>query len=286
MYIVAMIVGKGHQAELFDLDACEMPEAAARVSERWKGAMAIAPGGKRKMARRSRRKQLPLPKTGLVKRAYRKAVPSDGTRKKSNVLHARRPPHNGRHPVHVTLRLKHGLPSLRQQRLLRLFADVLHDQRKRTYKEDFRVVHFSLQTNHVHLVVEADSAKGVASGRKGYAPLRAGVSGLMIAFARRLNMMLRRKGKVWDDRYHRHDLKSPTETKRAFAYVLRNFLHHGEVGWGKGIVDPFSSAWLFEGWTEPVRPFRPSRRWAWPVCRAKTWLASRGYLRAGRIAPP
>ena len=188
-------------------------------------------------------------------------------------------------PVHVTLRLKHGLPSLRQQRLLRLFADVLHDQRKRAYNDDFRVVHFSLQTNHVHLVIEADSGKGVVSGRKGYAPLRAGVSGLMIAFARRLNMMLRRKGKVWDDRYHRRDLKTATETNRAFAYVLRNFLRHGEVGWGKGIVDPFSSAWLFEGWTEPVRPFRTSRRWAWPICRAKTWLASRGYLRVGRIAP-
>ena len=282
-----MILGEARQAALFDLDACGALDGSARASVLipWKGSIASAPGGKRNMAQRSRKKQLPLPKTGLRKRRYRKAAPRDGARKRSNVLHARRPRHDGRHPVHVTLRLKQGLPSLRQQRLLRLFADVLHDQRKRAYNEDFRVVHFSLQTNHVHLVVEADSAKGVAAGRKGYAPLRAGVSGLMIAFARRLNMMLRRKGKVWDDRYHRRDLKTPTEANRALAYVFRNFLHHGEVGWGKGIVDPFSSAWLFEGWTEPVRPFRTSRRWAWPVCRAKTWLASRGYLRAGRIAP-
>jgi len=256
-------------AEMFADDAIQQPVASTGTR------------GRTRPRRRRAPKQLALPKAGLVKRKYRR---KDAASRRSTVAHTSRPQHQGRHPVHVTLRLKHGLPSLRQQRLLRLFAEVLQAQRKRAYRDDFRVVHFSLQATHVHLVIEANSENGVTSGRKGYAPLRAGVSGLAIAFARRLNMMLKRNGKVWDDRYHRHDLKTPTETHRAFAYVFKNFLHHGEAGWGKGITDPFSSAWLFEGWADVIRPYRPSKDWAWPVCRAQTWLASRGYLRIGRLA--
>ena len=80
--------------------------------------------------------------------------------------------------------------------------------------EDFRVVHFSLQTNRVHLVVEADSARGVASGRKGYAPLRAGVRGLA-----------RRDGYRDDDQL----LARPTGTRaiRRRRLEVRSRLHEG-----------------------------------------------------------
>jgi hypothetical protein len=103
--------------------------------------------------------------------------------------------------------------------VVRLFTEVLRDQRRRRYKDDFRVIHFSIQSNHLHLIVEADTER--AKGR--YEPLRSGVSGLEIAFARRLNRMLRRKGKVWADRYHRRDLKTPTETAIGLSYVFNNY---------------------------------------------------------------
>jgi hypothetical protein len=160
-----------------------------------------------------------------------------------------------------------------------MVAEVLRDQRRRVYKDDFRVIHFSIQRNHIHLIVEADTER--AGGR--YQPLRSGVSGLEIAFARRLNMMLRRKGKVWDDRYHRRDLKTPTETAIGFSYVFNNYTHHGEWSYGEGVLDLYSSAMTFDGWEGPhVKP-HARERWRWPVCRAQTWLASKGYLKHGKL---
>ena len=58
---------------------------------------------------------------------------------------------------------------------------------------DFRVVHFSVQTDHVHLIVEADSSDG----------LRRGINGLAGRLARALNRIWRRPGAVWSDRITR-----------------------------------------------------------------------------------
>jgi putative transposase len=207
-----------------------------------------------------------------------------GTR--SSVPHARRPVHKGRHPVHVTLRAKAGLPSFRQQRVHNLIAQVLREQRRRKYKDDFRVLHFSIQADHLHLVVEADSERADPGkpGKRGYKPLRSGLSGLQIMFARRLNMMLKRKGNVWADRYHRHDLKTPREVHNGFAYVFDNYVHHGWWSSREGGVDPFSSACAFEGWDSPTIVLAESERWRYPICRATTWLASIGYLKHGRLS--
>lgn len=196
---------------------------------------------------------------------------------RSSVVHAKRPVHKGRHPVHITLRAKPGLPSFRQQRIERLITDVMRAQRRRHYKDDFRIVHYSIQGNHLHLIVEADSERAEASG---YKALRSGISGFEIAFARRLNMILRRRGKVWADRYHRHDLRSPKETRAGLAYVFRNFTHHGERSYGDGVVDLFSSAPVFEGWTKPKFEPHERERWRRPVCRAQTWLLTTGWCRA------
>ncbi|MBN9163075.1 MAG: hypothetical protein J0I07_19070 [Myxococcales bacterium] len=241
--------------------------------------------GSRTLKRRSKKgEQLTLARTGgwggKRRGAGRKKAAGGllGSRSGSRVVHAKRPVHKGRHPVHVTLRAKAGLPSFRQQRVQRLLADVLRDQRRRRYKDDFRVVHYSIQGNHLHLVVEADSERA-----EGYQPLRAGISGLAIAFARRLNMMLRRRGKIWADRYHRHDLKTPKETRFGLAYLFSNYTHHGEKSYGDGVLDIFASGCVFDGWDGPHFIPAESERWRWPICRAETWLMRQGYLVHGKL---
>jgi putative transposase len=199
---------------------------------------------------------------------------------RSRVVRTKRPVHKGRHPVHVTLRARSGLPSFRQQRVYQLFTEVLRDQRRRRYKDDFRVVHYSIQGNHVHLIVEADSERAEVAG---YKALRSGISGLEIAFARRLNMMLRRKGKVWADRYHRHDLKTPKETWFGLSYVFNNYTHHGEATYGDGVLDLCASGCVFDGWDGPHFVPHETERWRWPVCRASTWLMTKGYLAHGPV---
>ena len=70
--------------------------------------------------------------------------------------------------------------------------------------------------------------------------MRSGVSGLVIAFAKRLNqeILARRTGKVWGDRYHAHELVTPREVRNALAYVYHNYKKHGYVTYGAGVVDP------------------------------------------------
>jgi hypothetical protein len=163
----------------------------------------------------------------------------------------------------------------------KVVAEVLRGQRKRKYGGDFRVIHYSIQDEHMHFVVEADSERAAENGTK--SALRSGISGFAIAFARRLNMLLRRSGKVWADRYHRHDLRTPKEVHVGLGYVLKNCFHHGVRAIGQGMVDLFSSAWLFDGWDQPPIVFPDSERWRWFVCPAKTWLASKGWQKHGLL---
>jgi hypothetical protein len=94
------------------------------------------------------------------------------------VAHRARPEHKRRHPVHVTLRARGRLSSLREQ--------VLFFEIRRCISlassEGYRVLHFSVQKDHVHLVVEA--ADKLALGR--------GTTGLEVRVARRLNVRPRR----------------------------------------------------------------------------------------------
>jgi len=207
------------------------------------------------------------------------ARPGAGRKRRSpsarpNVAHRARPAHAHTAPVHVTVRARHGLPSFRAQRVHAMLTRVLTRQRKRAYAADFQVVHFSIQDNHVHVIVEAQHKAG----------LRAGVSGLVIAFAKRLNQLLgRARGKVWGDRYHARDLRTPTEVKNALSYVFQNWKKHGALVYGAEAVDMRSSALAFDGWSRPVATVVDTEPWRPP--RTRTWLLGTGWKRRGLLAP-
>ena len=205
-------------------------------------------------------------------------------REHSRVPHRKRPVHKGRHPVHVTLRARHGLPSFRQQLVHALVLRVLRNQRRRVYGGSFQIVHFSIQSNHLHMIVEADDGPTGAPETRKRNALRAGVSGFVIAFARRLNAMLKRKGKVWADRYHRHDLPNPHEVKTSLRYVVNNYRKHGHVTFGRGAFDYFSSAQHFDGWSEPLFDYFAEPE-PWPEVKPRTWLLALGWRRHGLIHP-
>ncbi len=181
-------------------------------------------------------------------------------RGRPNVPHAPRPPHDPRHPVHVTLRATRGIKSLRSDvafaALLQAFSIATCD--------DFRLVHFSVQTDHVHLIVEASSGDH----------LRSGLNGLTCRAARALNRALARSGPIWADRYHAHALATPREVRNGIVYVLLNFRKHLRA---PPCIDPRSSGAWFDGWVQPPpRAARPC-----PVAAAQTWLGSVGWRRGG-----
>jgi putative transposase len=202
------------------------------------------------------------------------------TRKGTWVKHRARPWHDKNHPVHVTLKVRRGIPNLRAHRVSKAIGEGLRlaatsgSAKKRARRETFRVVHFSIQPNHLHLIVEATSKTALARGMQGLA------SGL----ARRVNRELRRRGSLFADRYHAHALASPTEVRNAIVYVLKNFEKHPEPIPDRGTepregIDPCSSARWFAGWAEPMAP--PLR--LAPVTQPLTWLLRAGWKKSGLI---
>ncbi len=160
-------------------------------------------------------------------------------------------------PVHVTLRMADHGWNLRSQRSFAVIHRALAALRRRS---DVRVAHFSIQGNHMHLIVETRGERALANG----------VRALSIRIARGLNAMMDRRGPVFEDRYHAHVLRTPAEVQNAIRYVLGNFASHaarrGERV-GAAWVDPFSS----EAGSEP-RSAQPS---LWPekvTAAAGTWL--------------
>lgn len=176
--------------------------------------------------------------------------------------HRRREPHDPRCPVHVTLRASRGLPSLRGRRIFagieRAFGASSHDR--------FRLLQFSVQSDHLRLVVEADEPTRLARG----------VQGLAVRTAKAINRVLGRHGAVWAERYHAHALKTPREVRNAFVYVLNNFKKHVP---GASGLDPRSSGRWFAGWRHAIERMIGRS----PVAAPRTWLAAVGWKRRGLI---
>jgi hypothetical protein len=214
--------------------------------------------------------------------ARRKRAP--GVR--SSVPHCVRPLHDGRHPVLVTLRVRAraGLPSLRRQSVSAVLREVLRRQSRRFYAKVFHVIEHTIQDDHLHLIVEAT---GVVETGRADAPesLGLGMRGLVISLARQLNKLLGRRGKVWGDRWHGRELGSPSEVRNALVYVFRNLARHGARMFGDGIVDAFSSAPRFNGWSRPVMSSPFDDHTLWPPALPRTWMLEKGWRLLGLLDP-
>ncbi len=188
------------------------------------------------------------------------------------VSHKTRPALSAHHPVHVTVRVRPGVPRLRGFKP----AAVLKTAFVRTCdKGTFRICQFSVQGNHVHLVCEARDAMALARG----------IQGWKVSVVRQLNRHWGREGKLFDDRYHATALTSPTQVRNALCYVMQNALRHGETV-AKRAPDLFSSAWYFDGWKTDdwrERLIPPDNTDGPPVIRARTWLLRDGWRRRGLI---
>jgi REP element-mobilizing transposase RayT len=163
---------------------------------------------------------------------------------KAGVAHVRRPEFAARHPVHVTMRVLSGVGFLRGFTRRSAIENAL-----RAVKERFgmRVVHYSIQGNHLHLVVEMDEPSALSRA----------VQGLAIRLARSLNRIAGRTGKVFADRFHAHVLKTLREVVNAVPYVLENFRHHLREDVAPEGVDPCSSA----AWCPEDGPVSPPGTW-------------------------
>jgi len=198
---------------------------------------------------------------GRKKSGFRKDAP-----------HRARPELEARHPVHVSLRFRVRVDHRNRdvyniaRRVLARYLD----------RDDFRVVHISIQGSHLHLLVEAASKRALTWGMQSFT----------IAFAKAYA-----KGssgaKVFAHRYHASQIKTERYARHALSYVLNNWRRHREdFANGRQLtwkIDPFSSAISFTGWTE--RFAVPASYAPLPVSPPRTALLASGWRSYGRISP-
>jgi putative transposase len=214
--------------------------------------------------------------------------------KRAGSPHKKRPTLVGRYPVHVVLRVDPVVGSLRKRFMYRALreATIAVALRELAYDEvkgAFRIIHISIQRTHVHLLVEADNKRALSRGMQSFQISAA--RHINHAYSVKMKLSERRKGAVFPDRFHQEIIKTPTQARRALAYVINNWRKHQEDrpehtrNWN---VDPFSTGVLFSGWKEREDA---QLLWKWRetyrpmvVYFPKTWLLSEGWRKAGLIS--
>jgi REP element-mobilizing transposase RayT len=216
--------------------------------------------------------QMELPRRnwgGSRKGAGRKRV-----YERKRVEHRVRAQLSPRHPVHVTLRVRGGVPSLRSRPAWITIVRALRAARGRF---GLAVVQYAVMGNHLHLLVETEGRESLTRGMRG----------LVTRLAIRLNRRFDRRGPLFDGRFHARALATPLEVRRGLCYVLQNARRHAATTGRKcatSWTDPRSSAPIFDGWSI-TRGSPSAAAEDLGTTEARTWLLRIGWRRHGLIDP-
>jgi len=152
-------------------------------------------------------------------------------------------------------------------------------------RSDFRIVHLSIQHDHVHSIIEAEDARSLAAGMSTFESMAARLINEAIT-----KRGCKRRGSVFADRYHAEIIRTPRQARYALRYVMNNWRKHGEDRdalsrtW---LIDPFSSAIHFDGWAELAdwqTHFKPPNTYEpLPTSRPQSWLLREGWRRGGGL---
>lgn len=147
--------------------------------------------------------------------------------------------------------------------------------------EDCRVVHLSIQRDHIHLLVEADDREALAHGMRAF----------QISLAKRINRAIssatkaRRRGQIFTDRYESIVLETPRAVRDALVYVLNAWRKFEKPA--ARALDPYSSARVFDGWREPLTDADTSELAPFVLWPARTALVRGvGKLARNEVPPP
>jgi hypothetical protein len=145
--------------------------------------------------------------------------------------------------------------------------------------EGFRIIHVSIQHNHLHLIAEVANHEVLTRMMQSFT----------IRAAHAINQAWGREGHVFKFRYNAKQIKTGRYARNAIAYVLNNWRRHREDfvdgAARKAVIDEYSSAITFTGWTKNRRWRIPDGYEPLPVAIPQTALLQTEWQRFGSIDP-
>jgi putative transposase len=187
--------------------------------------------------------------------------------------HRARPELLPRYPVHVSMKLRERHPDLRT----RDYYAVIHKTMEHYLgRDDFRIIHASIQNTHLHFIIEAANKRALSRG--------------MQSLALRLSYAIGGDARttVFRERYHATQIRTPRQARNALAYVLNNWRRH-RMDVGAAVrdvpVDPYASGITFDGWSKRLRLRLPVGYAPLPTSPPRTALLRSSWQWFGRIDP-
>jgi len=153
-----------------------------------------------------------------LKRAGRKAIHDAGIR------HTSRPFLKRPASLHLTIKVQRNKDEIKNKSVLKLLKHAI----LRARFQGLKVLHYSLEYDHVHLLIEADNNHILGKGMQAFG----------VTMAKGINRLKRLKGAVYKHRYHFRQISSPRQLKSVMNYIFTNGMKHGTA---KTMVNPYNS---------------------------------------------
>lgn len=171
------------------------------------------------------------------KRAGRPAIHDPGIR------HVRRLKLKRPSSLHLTIKVREN-KDIQSKRILK----ALHHAIKRARLKGLKVVHYTLEYNHVHLLVESVDNKILHKGMQAFG----------ITITKAINKIKRTKGAVYKNRYHLRLINSPRQLKNVLHYIFTNGVKHKRTS---SKIDLFNSM-IAEAKIGLMYPSEATKIWA------------------------
>jgi REP element-mobilizing transposase RayT len=156
--------------------------------------------------------------------------------KSVGVSHRTRAVVSAKTPLHINFKYR---SNIRNKQTLKLLKKAIRNARS----HGVRVLHYSFQANHIHLILESPNNKILTKAMRS----------LTITIAKGLGL-----GRIQLERYHLHVLKTVRETTHAIRYVLFNQQKHEKGRYSK--INEYSSLLSMENALVLIKNFAQTRR--------------------------
>lgn len=144
--------------------------------------------------------------------------------------------------LHLTIKIVKEKAAIKNKSVLK----ALHHAIKKARHKGLQVIHYTLEYDHIHLLVEASDKHTLGKG----------MQSLGISFSKGINKIKKSAGIVFKNRYHSRKLQSLQEIKNVLHYILGNGIKHKE---SMSIVSPYNSLFalssfdrIFPGFEEMI----------------------------------